>query len=202
MRTKNQELMNSIISLVDSEYDKNRRVPTIREIGSKLQISKSSVGDYLNAMAKKGLIKLNSGSRGIVTNKMQKSKLDVAQIPIVGSIACGTPLFAEENIESYIPISKEFLGNGNYFILKASGNSMVNAGICNGDYVIVKQQETAEEGQIIVALIDDEATLKRYYLDKANKKIRLHPENNKMKDMFFDSIVIQGVAVKVIKDLV
>ncbi len=202
MRTKNQELMNSIISLVDSEYDKNRRVPTIREIASKLQISKSSVGDYLNVMAKKGLIKLNSGSRGIITNKMQKSKLDVAQIPIVESIACGTPLFAEENIESYIHISKEFLGNGNYFILKASGNSMVNAEICDGDYVIVKQQETAEEGQIIVALIDDEATLKRYYLDKANKKIRLHPENNKMKDMFFDSIVIQGVAVKVIKDLV
>ena len=70
MRTKNQELMNSIISLVDSEYDKNRRVPTIREIASKLQISKSSVGDYLNAMEKKGLIKLNSGSRGIITNKM------------------------------------------------------------------------------------------------------------------------------------
>lgn len=202
MRTKNQELMNSIISLVDSEYDKNRRVPTIREIASKLQISKSSVSDYLNAMAKKGLIKLNSGSRGIITNKMQKSKFDVSQIPIVGNIACGTPLFAEENIESYIPIPNEFLGNGNYFILKANGNSMINAGICDGDYVIVKQQETAEEGQIIVALIDDEATLKKYYLDKANKKIRLHPENNKMKDMFFDSIVIQGVAVKVIKDLV
>ncbi len=202
MRTKSQELMNSIISLVDGEYDKNRRVPTIREIALKLQISKSSVSDYLNVMAKKGLIKLNSGSRGIITNKMQKSKFDVSQIPIVGNIACGTPLFAEENIESYIPIPNEFLGKGNYFILKANGNSMINAGICDGDYVIVKQQETAEEGQIIVALIDDEATLKRYYLDKASKKIRLHPENNKMKDMFFDSIVIQGVAVKVIKDLV
>ena len=78
---------------------------------------------------------------------------------------------------------------------------MVNAGINSGDYVIVRQQETAEEGQIVVALIENEATLKRYYLDKARKQIRLHPENDKMSDMYFDNIVIQGVAIKVIKDL-
>ena len=79
---------------------------------------------------------------------------------------------------------------------------MINAGINNGDYVIVKQQESAEQGQIVVALIEDEATLKRYYLDDKKKKIRLHPENDNMQDMYFDKISIQGVAVKVIKDLI
>ena len=79
---------------------------------------------------------------------------------------------------------------------------MVNANISDSDLVIIKQQETAEIGQIVVALIDNEATLKRYYIDKKNKKIRLHPENDNMKDMYFDEIQIQGVAIKVIKDLI
>ena len=78
---------------------------------------------------------------------------------------------------------------------------MINAGISDGDLVVVRQQETAEEGQIVVALIDNEATLKRYYLDNRHKRIRLHPENDKMEDMFYKTISIQGVAVKVIKDL-
>ena len=78
---------------------------------------------------------------------------------------------------------------------------MINAGISDGDLVVVRQQETAEEGQIVVALIDNEATLKRYYLDNRRKCVRLHPENDKMEDMFYKTISIQGVAVKVIKDL-
>ena len=79
---------------------------------------------------------------------------------------------------------------------------MVNAGINDGDYVIIKKQDFAEEGQIVVALIDDEATLKRYYIDKKKKQVILHPENDNMQDMYFDSIIIQGVAVKVLKDLI
>ena len=153
-------------------------------------------------MTQKGLISNKGGSRGIVTKSMQKIRQDTVEVAVVGSVACGLPLLAEENIECYLPISKEFLGSGKYFILKANGNSMINAGICDGDYVIVKQQETAEEGQIVVALIDDEATLKRFYRDDKQKKIRLHPENNRMKDMYFDNVVIQGIAVKVIKDLI
>ena len=78
---------------------------------------------------------------------------------------------------------------------------MINAGIDNGDLVVVRQQETAEQGQIVVAFIDNEATLKRYYLDRRRKKIRLHPENDNMEDMYYSSVAIQGVAVKVIKDL-
>jgi len=78
---------------------------------------------------------------------------------------------------------------------------MIKAGINNGDLVVIKQQENAEEGQIVVALIESEATLKRYYIDKKKRKVRLHPENDNMEDLYFDNIIIQGIAVKVIKDL-
>ena len=202
MRSKSTALMEDIINYIDKEYLKNGRTPTMQEIADEMNITKGCVSNYIKEMTNKGLIINNGGSRGIVTNKMQKSKTGIQELPVVGSVACGKPLLAEENIELYIPVSNEFLGKGKHFILKATGNSMINAGINDGDYVIVRQQESAEEGQIVVALIDDEATLKRYYIDREKQKIRLHPENNRMKDMFYDNIIIQGVAIKVIKDLV
>lgn len=201
MQHKSSDLMNNIIEFIDNDYSLKGRVPTMQEIANHFNISKGCVSKYIKVMADNDLIENKGGSRGIVTKSMQMTRLDTVQVAVVGSIACGKPLLAEENIENYLPIPKAFLGKGKYFILKASGNSMINSGICDGDYVIVKQQEYAEDGQIVVALIDDEATLKRFYRDDKLKKIRLHPENNRMKDMYFDSIVIQGVAVKVIKDL-
>ena len=202
MRSKSLDLMNRIIDFVDKEYASKGRAPTLTEIAESLHIAKSTASVYIADMAEKGMIKSNFGSRGIITKKMMKTKQETKQVPVVGSIACGVPIFAEENIERYIPIPKDFLGNGNFFILQAQGNSMINAGIADGDYVIVRQQETAEIGQIVVALIGEEATLKRYYIDREKRKIRLHPENNRMKDMYYDSITIQGVAIKVIKDLI
>lgn len=201
MRTKNLDLMEQILKFIDNSYSINGRSPTIREIADALQISKSCVGEYLNEMERKNFVKNNGGSRGIMTMKMAKTNNSVSNLPVVGSIACGSPLLAEENIECYLPIPKEFLGNGEFFILQAHGDSMIDAGINNGDYVIIRKQETAEQGQIIVALIDNEATLKRYYIDRKKRKVRLHPENKNMEDMYFNSIVIQGVAIKVIKDI-
>ena len=202
MKGKNIALMDKIVEYIESQHSLNNRAPSMREIASKFEIAVSTVKWYIDILVEKGLISNNSSYYGLATTKMIKNKTNVEQIPIVGSIACGSPLLAEENIESYLPIPKVFLGNGKHFILKAKGDSMINAGIDDGDYVIVKQQESAEEGQIVVALIDDEATLKKYYLDKGNKQIRLHPENDNMEDMFYDNIKIQGVAVKVIKDLI
>lgn len=202
MKGKNIALMDKIVEYIESQHSLNNRAPSMREIASKFEIAVSTVKWYIDILVEKGLISNNSSYYGLATTKMIKNKSNVEQIPIVGSIACGSPLLAEENIESYLPIPKVFLGNGKHFILKAKGDSMINAGIDDGDYVIVKQQESAEEGQIVVALIDEEATLKRYYLDKGNKQIRLHPENDNMEDMFYDNIKIQGVAVKVIKDLI
>lgn len=202
MRTKNQELMTKMINFIESEYQKNGLAPTLREIASEFNITSACVSHYLTEMKEKGLIQSNGKSRSIKTSKMQSMLNEVSYLPVVGSIACGTPLLAEENIEKYLPVPTDFLGAGKFFILRANGNSMIKAGIENGDYVIVKQQETAEIGQIIVALINDEATLKRYYIDNEKQQVRLHPENDKMKDMYFKNVVIQGIAVKVIKDLI
>ncbi len=201
MRSKNPELMQKIIEYINSEYSDNGRTPTLQEIANAFEISKACVSNYIAEMENRGMLENDGSCRGIRTKMMNKLQQAVEYLPVVGSIACGTPMLAEQNIETYLPIPKDFLGAGSYFILKAYGDSMVNAGIDDGDMVIVRRQETAEEGQIIVALIDSETTLKRYYLDEKRKRIRLHPENDELDDMYFKSIDIQGVAVKVIKDI-
>ena len=126
-------------------------------------------------------------------------------VPILGTIACGLPLLAEENIEEYVPLPEALVGKGTFFILRASGSSMINAGINDGDLVIIRQQDDASAGQIVVALVDDEsATLKRYY-PRRNNRVELVPENDSFDvqtvDVSAHSLSIQGVAVKVIKNL-
>ena len=202
MKVMSESVFNSIIEFIDEYFFTNNTVPTMKEIADAVKLNKSNVSRNLQVMKERGLIEATGGWRGIRTKKMAKVLADTVRVPIVGSIACGTPMLAEENIESYIPISSSILGTGNFFALHARGNSMVNANIEDGDFVIVRQQNTAEEGQIIVALIDDEATLKRFYTDRRRRKVRLHPENDEMEDMYFDSIDIQGIVVKVIKDVV
>lgn len=202
MKGKNQSLMDNIVSYIDNRYMETHQAPSMREIAKKFELSVSTVKWYIDILVEKGIISNNNGYRGLSTNKMTKSTSNMNHIPIVGTIACGSPLFAEENIECYVPLPTALIGKGKFFILRANGESMKNAGINTGDYVIVRQQDYADEGQIVVALTGDEATLKRYYIDKDKKMIRLHPENETMEDMFFDSISIQGVAVKVLKDLI
>lgn len=201
MRSKSIDLMNSIVKCIDDYFSNNGNIPTMQHIADTLQISKATVSNYIASMKDNGMIKHENGWHNIKTNTMSKTLKAIQNVPIVGSIACGTPILAEQNIEMYLPISKVFLGNGDFFILKAQGDSMIGANIDDGDYVVIRQQEFAEEGQIVVALIDNEATLKRYYLDKRKKQVRLHPENSKYEDMFFNNICIQGIAIKVIKDL-
>jgi len=201
MKVMSEGVFNAIIKFVDDYYYANGKTPTLQEIADEIKLDKSNVSRNLKVMRERGIINLDRGWFGIKTDKIQKRVLEMTDVPLVGTIACGTPMLAEQNIEKYIPISKALLGNGTFFALHAKGDSMIKANIEDGDFVIVRQQNTANEGEIVVALIDDEATLKRYYIDKQKKKVRLHPENDEMEDMFFDNISIQGVAVKVLKDL-
>ncbi len=201
MRTKDKELMNKMLNYINDNFEKTGRTPTYREIAKEFSITSGCVSNYIKEMAEKNMLENSSGSRGIRTLKMKKSNNAIEQLGVVGTIACGSPMYAEENIETYISFPRALLGNGEFFILRANGESMINAGIDDGDLVIIRKQETAEEGDIVVALINDEATLKRFYRDKKRRKIRLHPENAKLEDMYFDNIAIQGVAIKVIKDL-
>lgn len=202
MRTKNEETMQAILEFINTWYFCHNDYPTLAQIAEKLNIGKTTVHRYISTLIERGEVDKNSRFGNLKTKeitKVMKDRMD--KFPLVGDIACGTPILAEENIEAYISFSRELLGSGNFFILRAKGNSMINANINDGDLVIIRQQETAEIGQIVVALVDNEATLKRYYLDDKRKQIRLHPENDEMEDMYFDSIAIQGVAVKVLKDL-
>ena len=200
MRSKNEDILKRIVEIINDSYYQGRSYPAMKTIANTLNISVPTASRYITELINRGELEKDSRYGELRTPKITRDS-NTIKCPVVGEIACGTPLLAEENIEFYVNLSKEFFGSGKYFILRAKGNSMINAGIDDGDLVVVRQQETAEQGQIVVALIDNEATLKRYYLDRRRKKIRLHPENDKMEDMYYSSVAIQGVAVKVIKDL-
>lgn len=199
MRKRNEEIYNKIIEYINQYYNKFAISPSLAEIAEYLGVDKSTISRYLAEMRQKGLVDSGRNHRCLTTEYTQKYK-NVIAVPFVGTIACGTPILARENIESELFISSAMLGEGEFFGLRAEGDSMINAGIANGDYVIARKQNIADEGQIIVALIDDSATLKRFYIDKKNKKIRLHPENDELDDMYFDSVEIQGVVKKIIKN--
>ena len=200
MRTNREELMNSIMEFINKNYQEKDKIPSIREIAEGVGIPKSSIARYLNEMTELGVIENNGGHRGIRTTSMNKVPNNLNAIPIVGAISCGPTIFAEQNIEDYLYVPNWFLGSGKHYVLRAFGNSMINAGIEEGDQLFIRAQSTAEEGQIVVARVGDEATLKRFYIDREKGKIRLHPENDAMEDMFFDEIDIQGIVVKSVKD--
>lgn len=202
MQVKNKETIDKILSIINESLRENNGTPSIYEIADAIDVNPSTVSRYINYLVSEGIIERKGKHCNLTTSKFAKTMSNVTACPIVGDIACGSPILAEENIESYVSISTEFFGPGEYFILKAKGESMINAGVNDGDLVVIRKQDTANEGQIVVALTDDgEATLKRYFLDKKHKLIRLHSENDALQDMFYKNIQIQGIAVKVIKDL-
>lgn len=200
MRTKNSEYFDRIKEFIDMYYEQNGFSPSMREISAEIGVSCSTVQRYLAVMRDGGQIKY-SGHRSIVSGGTPYRSGDFINVPVLGRVSCGLPKYAEENIEDNISLPASLFGRGQFYILYASGNSMIEAGINDGDMVLVRVQNTAEVGDIVVALIDDEVTLKRYYPDPARHRIRLHPENRSMQDIIVPSCVIQGVAVKLIKDL-
>lgn len=202
MRYKNPEKMKQIEDYINAQYFEHNNIPTVQQISDNVGLSASTVQGYLYEMQEKGILVLTGGWKSVRTRRMLKDGTGNIKVAVLGRIACGEPLFAEENIESFVTLSKDLLGSGEFFALWARGNSMINAGINDGDLVIVRRQEDAENGQIVVALCDNEnATLKRLYKDEKLHKIRLHPENEEMDDMIFDDIQIQGVAIKVLKNV-
>ena len=202
MRSKDEEKMKRIVEFIDKTYFEYDYIPSVKEIADEMGMEKGNASRYLSEMEKRGMIDVSGGWRGIHTKNILKAKDSAKRTPVIGEIACGTPILAEENIESYVYLSSSLLGAGNFFALRAKGDSMINAGIFDKDLVIVKQQSDALDGQIVVALIDGEnATLKRFYREGSKKRFRLHPENDDMEDMFFDEVSIQGIAVKILKDV-
>lgn len=201
MRSYKESIKSDIINFINKYYLNNSKSPSIREIADGINKAKSTVHDYITKMIDEGMITY-SKQDGIYTPVMDKTKNDMISVAVVGSITCGPLSFAEENITEYFKLPASLFGRGEFFALYASGNSMIDAGINDGDLVLVRKQNTAEEGQIIVALVNDETTLKRFYKDDKNKRFILHPENEKYDDIIVEDLVIQGIVTKVLKDVV
>ena len=197
MRSKDKTLMAAIEKFVSDYTDSNGISPTMQEVADGVGSSKATVQRYIAQLCENGILDYS----GYRTMTSTKTKAAAIRVPVLGTIACGIPKFAEENIEEYVRLPVALFGKGNFFILRAYGDSMIEAGIDNGDLVLIRQQNYADEGQIVVALMEDEATLKRFYPEPKKHRIRLHPENSRMDDIYVDNCEIQGVAVKVLKDL-
>ncbi len=197
MRSKDKTLMAAIEKFVSDYTDSNGISPTMQEVADGVGSSKATVQRYIAQLCDDGILDYS----GYRTMTSTKTKAAAIRVPVLGTIACGIPKFAEENIEEYVRLPVALFGKGNFFILRAYGDSMIEAGIDNGDLVLIRQQNYADEGQIVVALMEDEATLKRFYPEPKKHRIRLHPENSRMDDIYADNCEIQGVAVKVLKDL-
>lgn len=129
------------------------------------------------------------------------NKAGMLELPVFRAIPCGPPNYIDNEVQGYIEIPEKMLGSGEYFILRAKGDSMIDAGIDDQDLVIIKKQEFAEENQIAVALVEGEVTLKRIHVDNRNKIIELRPDNSNYTPIVAKECIVLGVAVKVIKDL-
>ena len=178
-----------ILDYIKNEILNRGFPPAVREICEAVNLKFTSyVHAHLEALEKNGYIRRDATKPRaieIIDDNFNLVRREVVNVPIVGTVAAGQPVLAVENIEGYFPIPAEFMPNEQSFMLKVKGESMVNAGIFDGDQVLVKQQSTASDGDIVVALVDEGATVKTFYKEKGY--YRLQPENDSM-----DPIIIRG----------
>ena len=201
MRSMDPDYFGQLERFIDDYLDTYERSPSAREIAAGTGRGLATVHKYLSKMRDDGILDY-SGHRNIVTRRRRKMAEESIQVPVLGKVSCGVPKLAEESIEEYVQLPVVLFGRGPYFLLRASGESMIEAGINHEDLVLVRLQDYASVGQIVVALVGEEATLKRYYPEPEHNRICLHPENCTMEDIYVSSCIIQGVAVKVLKDLI
>lgn len=191
-----------ILEYIKSEIQTKGYPPSVREIANAVGLkSTSTVHGHLTRLEKKGLLHRDAMKPRAMEvigdpNFMRNA---TTAIPMVGRVTAGQPILAEENIEEYIPIPDAMLGDGEHFILLVKGESMIQAGIMDGDYVVVRKQQEARNGDIVVAMIEDSATVKRFY--KEHGHFRLQPENPTMAPIYTDQVVILGKVVSLYRIL-
>ena len=206
MAVRNDERKMEVYRYVN-QFMKERGVcPTTQQIGDTLGMAKSTVSKYMNRLIDDGLIEKYGRYQTIISDNVDLPD-NFVMMPVVGSISCGQPILAIEEVEEYIPIDVSMLGYGEYFGLIARGDSMIDAGIHDGDTVYIRKQNSAMDGEIVVAMVEDDfsdgwsATLKRFYRDLKNNRYILHPENERLDDIIVDQVHVVGVAVRVLKNL-
>lgn len=191
-----------ILAYIEQEIRTRGYAPSVREIGEAVGLkSTSTVHGHLTRMEKKGLLRRDAMKPRAIGLSSAFSPFDenasLREIPVVGRVAAGTPILAEENIEETMTLPEEMVGSGELFILRVRGESMIQAGIMDDDYIVVHRQMNANNGEIVVAMIDDEATVKRFY--KENGHIRLQPENDAMEPIIVPEVMILGKVVSLIR---
>ena len=203
MRPKDDKRKMQVYDFVTAFINERGVCPTTMEIGEALSMAKSTVSKYMTRLREDGYIEKYGRYQTALADTVSYSRM-----PVVGAIACGESILAIEDVDGYLPIDEGELGPGEYFGLIASGDSMINAGISDGDTVYVRKQSVPDhDGDIVVAMIPDDATdgysatLKRFYRDEENNRYVLHPENDNLDDMFFSEVHVVGVAVRVLKNL-
>lgn len=197
MQNKTNEKQQMILDFLNEQIEKNGYPPSVREICNAVGFkSTSTVHGYLEKLKNEGLIKKDASkprALKVINNKKNAksnesksmySGKELVEIPIVGKVTAGQPILAVENIEDTFPLPLDFVQNGTAFMLRVRGDSMIEAGIFDNDYILIRQQATANNGDIVVALIEDEATVKTFYKEKGF--IRLQPENK-----FYDPIIVR-----------
>ncbi len=199
MRHKDMDLMLNIRQFAENYYLSEGRSPSTTEIGNAVGIARGTAYRYLIEMNERGLIQYDG--REIVTEKMLRMSPSQSAEVYTGSIPCGPLEEVEAAIEGYVRLPTSIFGSGESYIIRAVGDSMVNAGIESGDLIVVRKQETAEIGNIVVALHEHTSTLKRLGYNSEQGRYLLIPENDQMEPIVVDHVDVQGVAKFVIKAL-
>ncbi|MCR9142281.1 MAG: transcriptional repressor LexA [bacterium] len=195
----------NILEYIESYISGQGYPPTIREIGEQFSITAKGAYDHLKAIEKKGYIKCEKNrSRAIELLKTSSGSAPletagVMNIPLLGRVAAGMPILAEENIEEYLAFPRVMLPEDGVFALRVAGDSMKDAGIYDGDIAVIQKQEVARDGEIVVALIEDEATLKYFHREK--KRIRLQPANKAYKPIYATEPAILGKLVGIYRQV-
>ena len=194
------ERQQEVLDFISAYSRENSYPPTVREIGEHFGISLRAVQDHIAALQKKGyLSQTQKRARSIsVIGDRQEPEMFVSKVPLLGTVAAGKPLLSEENLDGYVNLTEPFVRPGkSYFALRVRGQSMIEAGILEGDLAVVEQTPTAVDGQIVVAVIDNAITLKRFY--KEADRIRLQPENSSFEPIYARDVTIVGILSNIVR---
>jgi repressor LexA len=190
-----------ILEYIKESILKKGYPPSVREICEAVRLkSTSSVHSHLETLERNNYIRRDPTKPRtieIIDDCFNLTRRELVNVPMIGTVAAGQPILAEQNIENYFPIPVEMLPNEQTFMLRVKGESMINAGIFDGDQIIVKQQESARNGEIVVALVDDSATVKRFYKEKG--RYRLQPENDALEPIIVDDVQILGIVIGLVR---
>lgn len=197
MNVKLSEKQETILDFLKYEIKSKGYPPSVREICAAVDLSSTStVHSHLKTLEKKGVIRRDPAKPRaieILQGKEENTSGELVHVPIIGRVTAGEPILAVENIEGHFPIPTSYLGNKEIYMLKVQGDSMIGANIVDGDLILVEEQPTANDSDIVVALLDDSVTVKRFF--KEDNFIRLQPENDSMSPIFVEELEILGKVI-------